>query len=293
MEEGGTVLTVEKLRDYLAANQRNAESLVTASRLTNDLALLREAVTRFPGDARAQFDLALRSTDPEERARAAEALRTADPNNAMGAYLSAAEAFKTGQTDDAVRLLSEAMQRTSMEDYAMVNLVSAEEAYLSAGFTPLQAKAAAMYGLLMPQSSELNRLSQDMEALRQAYAGAGDVDSAQAMIEMGIDLGQRVQQSLGGRILINDLVGVSIEQRFLKTLDPSWVLADSGLTVEQRLEQLAARRDLVKRSVQGTDPLATNVTPEMLAQFLDRQKVLGELAALQWLRGRLGLPPVQ
>ena len=113
------------------------------------------------------------------------------------------------------------------------------------------------------------------------------------MIELGIDLGQRVQQSLGHRILINDLVGVAIEQRALKTLDPATVLADSGLTVEQRLQQLAARRDLVKRTVQGTDPTAANVTPEVLAQFLDRQKALGELAALQWLRGRLGLAPAK
>lgn len=293
MEEGGTVLKLEQLRAYLAANQRNAESLVTASRVTNDLSLLREAVARFPDDARAQLDLALRSSDPQERGRALEALRAADPNNAMGSYLSAAEAFKAGRSDDAVKLLSEAMQRTSMDDYAMANVVSAEEAYLSAGFTPLQAKAAAMYGMAMPQTSELNRLSQEMETLRSAYAGAGDADSAQAMIELGIDLGQRVQQSLGHRILINDLVGVAIEQRALKTLDPAMVLADSGLTVEQRLEQLAARRDVVKRTVQGADPTAANVAPEVLAQFLDRQKALGELAALQWLRGRLGLAPAK
>lgn len=293
MEEGGTVLKLEQLRAYLAANQRNAESLVTASRVTNDLSLLREAVARFPGDARAQLDLALRTSDPQERARALEALRAADPNNAMGSYLSAAEAFKAGRSDDAVKLLSEAMQRTSMDDYAMVNVVSAEEAYLGAGFTPLQAKAAAMYGMAMPHTGELNRLSQEMETLRQAYVGAGDADSAQAMIELGIDLGQRVQESLGNRILINDLVGVAIEQRFLKTLDPAAVLADSGFTVEQRLEQLAARRELVKRTVQGADPTAANVTPEVLAQFLDRQKALGELAALQWLRGRLGLTPAK
>ena len=293
LAEGGTLLKVEQLRSYLAANQRNAESLVTAARLTNDLSLLREAVARFPGDARAQFELALRTSDPQERARAMEALRAADPNNAMGSYLSAADAFKSGRSDDAVRLLSEAMQRGSLDDYAMVNVVSAEEAYLSAGFTPLQAKAAAMFGMTMPQVAQMTHLSQEMEALRNAYAGTGDAESAQAMIEMGIDLGHRVQQSLGNRILISDLVGVAIEQRFLKTLDPAAVLADSGLTVDQRMEQLGARRDLIRHTIQGADPTAANVTPEMLTQFLDRQKALGELAALQWLRGRLGLAPVQ
>lgn len=293
LEEGGADLTPEQVKSYLARNQRNAESLITASRLTKDLALLREAIERFPNDPRAQFELAMRSTDPQERAHALEALRQADPDNALGSCLSAYDAFKAGRSDDAVRLLSDAMQRGSIDDYAMPNIVAAEEAYLSAGFTPVQAKAAAMYSALMPQVSELNKLSREMETLRKAYVDAGDAGSAQSIAEMGIDLGQRMSQTMGQRILLSELVGIAVEQRFLKNLDPSTMLAASGITVEQRINQLGQRQTVIKETVHNVDPMSPAVDAQTLLQFLQRQQTLGEFAALQWLRGRLGVSPVK
>ena len=288
-KDGGTVLKGEQLADYLALNKRNAESLVTASRLTGDLALLREAVAKYPSDASAQFELAMRTMDEAEREHALEALRAADPDNSLGSYLAAAQAFKSGRADDAVRLLTDASAQGKLDDYLMANVIAAEEAYASAGFSPLESKAAAMFGASMPQVQEFQSLSREMDSLRKAYLEVGDTASAQAILEMGMDLGQRTQQALGGKILINDLVGQAIEQRFLKTLDPNTVIDGTGLTAQQRMDQLAARKDLIKRTIQGADPTAANIDPQVLTQFLDRQKALGEMAALQWLRGRLGI----
>ena len=285
----GEKLTLERLRDYLAVNRRNAESLVTASRLTGDLAMLREAVTKFPSDARAQFELANRSPDAAERERAAQALIAADPENAMGSYMAAIEAFKAGRNDDAVTMLGNAATSVRLDDYWTVGLQSAEEAYVSAGYTATEAKVAAFSRETLPQTMELNGLSQQIEALRKAYAGAGDEASAQSMLTMGLNLGQQVQQSLGGKKLISDLVGQAIESRFLKTLDPATVVDASGVTAQHRMDQIAERKQLIKRTMQGVDPMAANIDPQVLSQFLDRQKILGELAALQWLRGRLGL----
>lgn len=84
-------LTATQLQGYLSANKRNAESLLAALRLTGDLQFLQEAARNLPQDASVQLELALRSGDSGERLRALEAMRQADPENALADYLSAVE----------------------------------------------------------------------------------------------------------------------------------------------------------------------------------------------------------
>jgi hypothetical protein len=105
---------------------------------------------------------------------------------------------------------------------------------------------------------------------------------------MTIALGRKLQSSGDGSAL-SELVGQSIERQALKQLDPQTALDETGLTTAQRMDQLAARKDFIAKTVQGVDPTTSDISPQMLSQYLDRQKALGEIAALQWLRGRLGL----
>ena len=50
---------------YLARHGRDATSLLVASRLADDLALLREAVKADPAEPLGHLELALRSDDPD------------------------------------------------------------------------------------------------------------------------------------------------------------------------------------------------------------------------------------
>jgi hypothetical protein len=287
LTDGKTQLSLDQVQAYLSQNKRDAESLITASRLTGDLSLLREAAQRFPNDPRVQLDLAMRSDIATERQAAITALATTDPDNALGSYLAASEAFTSSNADEALRRLTEAAGRTSLNDFTMLSVQSAEEAYLAAGYDPIAAKASAMFSLPVPQAAPLRELGRQIAELSQTYAQSGDAESARAITQMGIGLGQRIQDSLGN-LVISELVGQSIETKLLKTLDPSSLLEPSLTTVQQRLDQLAERKNLIKTTVQTVDPTSANLSPQLLSQYLDRQKLLGELAALEWLRAKLG-----
>ena len=283
-------LTVAQLQKYLAENGRNAESLITASRLTGDLSLLREAAQRFPQDPRVQFEMAMRSEDPAEKQRAVEAFAELDTDNALASYLAAVQAFDLGDSDGAVKRLMEAAQRPEFRDYMMANVQASEDALKSVGQPEVEAKAAAMFGAPLPFISRLNELGRKMSDLARSYVESGDTNSAAIISGMGQTMGEQLQHA-PGRTLIHELVGEGVETRFLRGLDPSAVLLDSGLTVQQRLDQLAERKDLIKTLTRTVDPTSLISNPVLLNQYLDRTKAMGEAAALEWLRDRIGQKP--
>lgn len=288
LEQGIPQLTIAQLQGYLEKNHRSAESLLTAARLAKDINLLREAAQTFPNDPRVQFELATQSTDPAERAKALAAMAANDPDNSLGCYLAAAESLKAGKSDDAVRWLTQANERGRFDDYIMANVQATEEALLATGTPPLDAKALAMFSTTLPHLTPLRDMSKQVLEMMQSYSQSGDASSSQAMLDIGLALGERLQEG-DGRLLINDLVGLSIERQFLRSLDPNAIVPGTNQTAAQRLEANNQRQQLIKHINQGADPTA--LSPQDFSLYLNRFQALGELAAMQWLRTRLGLPP--
>jgi hypothetical protein len=266
-------LTPAQLSKYLSENQGNSEALLAVFRLTGDMNSLRQAVTQFPDDPQVQLQLAFSSGDPTERRRGIDALRKNDPDNPMGDYLSALDHFRAGRTEAALNDLVAAADKTKLDDYALSALQASEEAYMAAGYSVVEAKAAAMLGLTRQQIKPLQDLSKQMSKLQYRYLQMGDRTSAQTVADMGINLGRQAQDS---NFLIDELVGASIEKKFLGLLDPA--------TRQARLAEMDARQ----KSFQD---MASSVSWENMdgaeaVAYFDRQKLYGELEALRWLRER-------
>ena len=206
-------LQADQLQAYLAINKRNAESLLAASRLTGEMAFLQEAARNFPADPAVQLELALRSKVPEERQRALESLRQADPDNALADHLSAFEHLRAGDPEAAFADLILAASKSRMDIYAPAALQSSEEAYLAADFTPVEAKAAAMLGFRFHEVDPLEELSKQLAELQTAYAADGDAASAEAVRQMGHALSQQVQSD--AQFILHEVVGMGMEQSFL------------------------------------------------------------------------------
>jgi len=268
-------LSPAQLANYLAANKRNAESLLAALRLTDDIAFLREAAQNFPGDASVQLELSFRSGDAGERRRAIDGLRQSDPDNALGDYLSALEHLRSGDSEQAFTDLAEASGKRGFDDYATAAVQSAEEGYMAAGFTPVEAKAAAMVSLQRRQIEPLRDLSKQLGALQKAYAAAGDAASAVAVRQMGHALGQQMQGS--AQYFIDELVGMSIEKQFL---DPA--------SASARRAQLKQRTDYIRQLADSPElqRLLEGQSSTDAISYFDRQKLYGEEAAIRWLEGR-------
>lgn len=211
-------LTPAQLSKYLSENQGNAEALLAVFRLTGDMSSLLQAANQFPNDPQVQLQLALSSSDATERRRGIDALRKNDPDNALGDYLSALDHFRAGRTEAALNDLVAAADKTTLDYYALSALQASEEAYMAAGYSVVEAKAAPMLSFPRQQIKPLQDLSKQMTELQNRYLQMGDRTSAQTVADMGINLGRQAQD---GQFVIDGLVGASIEKKFLGLLDPA------------------------------------------------------------------------
>lgn len=270
-------LTPAQLAKYLSENQGNAEAKLAFFRMTGTTNRLFQTANQFPDDPQVQLQLALSSGDPTERRRSVDALRKNDPDNALGDYLSALDHFRAGRTEAALNDLA-AADKTALDDYAYSAIQTSEEAYMAAGYSVAEAKAAAMLGLTRQQITPLRELSKQMSELQNRYLQMGDRTSAQTVAAMGLNLGRQTQDS---NFLVDELVGISIEKQFLGLLDPAAHQAHQA-----RQDELDARRQYLQHMA-GSQAWEKMDGAEAVA-FFDRQKLYGELEALRWLRQRHG-----
>jgi hypothetical protein len=301
-------LSSQQVEPYLQANRRSAESLLAAFRTTEDPAFLREAMEKFPNDPRVNFAacfaaMRLPESPPEERRQRLEAFKQSAPDNALANYLSAREQFRLGQTDQAVQELVAASRKSKFHDYSGDFVQSAEEAYRAAGYSEAEAKTIAACSLPLPQLAYLTRLGQDVTELATLYHQAGDEASAQAALQMGLSLAQRVGEPSGSHFVISDLVGLKIERQVLDSMDPARLHDNAGHTVKDRLDELDQRGEIIKRLGDFGEPppggagaerqdvlvtLSERLSERDLISFFDRVKVSGEWEALSWALNKLG-----
>jgi hypothetical protein len=291
LKQGGTnQLTAAQLTGYLATNRRNAESLMAAFRTTGDKEFLKEALAKFPHDPQVNFTALFQSATPAERQQRLEALKQAAPDNAMANFLAAHEAFKAGNADLAVQELMAANGKGGWQDYSREFVQSAEEAYRAAGHSDAEAKALAATGLLLPHLQELRDLGRKVNDLAGLYQQAGDLDSAQAARQIGLNLGERFTEASVDNSLLKQLVGIAIQNQILTSLDPASAYDNTGRTVQQELEALKQQRDAIRDLGQQSGSIFGTLSEQDLANYFDRQKAFGEMATIQWLIGRQKQP---
>ena len=278
-------LTPEQISAFLTANHRSRESLLAASRASEDRAYLKEAKERFPNDPRVQFDAAFNSDSPEERHQWLDRLKQSAPDNALPDYLSALDDLKAGRTAEGVQELNAAAAKTGFEDYALDFIQIAEDAYRSAGCSEAEAKLCAMIELGTPQFAQLKELGASMVDLANSYRQAGDADSAKAVLQMAVQMGQQLDVNGPGLI---SFTGIAIQLNALQAMDPASSFGGTGQTVQDYMDQLIQQREALKQLCRQTVSLWQNMPPEDLVSMLERQKLNEEPAAVQWYVNKSG-----
>lgn len=275
-------VSLAQLETYLAQSRRNADALLGALQASGDDALLKEAKEKFPDDPRVQFAAAYKADSPEERQRWLEKLKQSDPGNALADYLLAAEHFKAGQAQQALQEVAAAAAKPAMENYLVDFIQNAEEAYRAAGYSDAEAKAVASSSALLPELANMKRVGVDLAELAKRYQQAGDETSAQAVLEMGLNLGRRLGES-PQTTLIEELVGIAIQRLTLNAMNPNAPYGDTGQTVQDQIDALKARRQVYKELTSKSQPILTGMSDQDLSHYFDRIKLHGETAALRWV----------
>ena len=289
---GGDVpkLSPEQIETYLTQNQRDAESLLAAFRASSDAVYLKEAQEKFPDDPRVAYASVFKNNSPEERTQWLERLKQSAPDNALPNYLSALDAFKSGQMDRAVQEITAASGKQQFQDYTMDFLQNAEDAYRSAGYSEADAKSIAATQLLLPDLKELRDLGRQMVGLSNSYRLSGDSVSADAAWQMDIALAQRFGGG-PGEPLINRLVGIAIERDALTTMDPNSPYGASGQTIQDRLNQLDNTKQSLKSLALQETGLFERMSDADVVSYWDRWRAFGYEPTMRWALNKYGQLP--
>ncbi len=275
----------EQVEAYLQQNHRNIESLLAAFQVSRDPSYLREAATNSPNDPAVQFAVIANNAFPDEQRKWIDAFKASTPDNALSWYFSALDYFKSKHPDQAIQELTRATRRQFYGDYAAQTTQAVEEMYDSAGWPALAAKAAAP-GTASTSASYFNvlkALANETVQTQQQYQNQGDTGSASSMASMGIELGTQLRRASGP---IDQLVGIGIEKKILAQLDPSANYDFLGRPVSEVLAELDRQKETIREALQIRDQMRPTLDESELNNYWDREKLYGEMYALQWLQSK-------
>ena len=122
----------------------------------------------------------------------------------------------------------------------------------------------------------------DLVELAKRYQQAGDEASAQAVLQMGLDLGHRLNEP-PQITLIQELVGMAIERMALNAMNPNDPYGGTGQTVNDRLDALTERRNSYRDLTRASSQILESMSDEDLAHFFDRFRLYGDVAAMRWV----------
>ncbi|MES2922844.1 MAG: hypothetical protein V4819_14920 [Verrucomicrobiota bacterium] len=272
-QSGFPKLTRQEIDDYLQARSRSASALLAAFRLSNDDAFLREAREKFPHDTQVLLASIGRVGDPAKRLEFLESLKHSDPENGIVDALSARAFFDLGKNDEALAALSQSAGKP-IRDYTVLSCQNDEEAYLAAGFPPLQAKMTALFQSTKPLVIQMRNLVDGMKKQREIAGLAGDDAAVQSSRDLQLQLAGEVQQ---GGFMVDSLVASVLESKVLKEIDTPEARA--------RIEEMALQKNsMVEASKRVTALMETSAVPENdWLLYFDRAKIFGEKAANDWL----------
>lgn len=282
-------LTAEQVESYLKANRRDAASLLAAYRTTGNVALLEEAMQKYPNDPQVAFEAVFdKNLSSDQQRLWLNAFEQSAPDNALANYLSALDYFKAGQADQAVQELIAASGKPQFQDYSMDFVQNAEEAYLAAGYSEAEAAAIAHAGLEpFPQLQPLRQVGYDLVGLANSYQQVGDLESAQAALQMGLNLGQRVRDSTSQDLIEND-VGIAIQRSVLRAMDPNSPYGTTGQTVQNYFDAIVLQQKAFGALVEQADSLLQTASGQHVIDYFTRVKFFGEAEAAQWLVNKNG-----
>src|SRR5262249_48734442 len=150
---------------------------------------------------------------------------------------------------------------------------------------------AANSGALLPHLSELKQDGVRLAELAKSYQQAGDNASAQAMLDLCQDLGQRLDDR-NSLTLILQLVGIAVQRIGLDAAAAISSDAGNSQGIQERVNALTQERADIKALVSGhqIETWLQTASPQDVVAFCDRERALGEVKALQWLVNRNGQP---
>lgn len=266
-------LTGEELEAYLDAHHRGAGSLLAAFRISGDEDFLREAMGKYPTDPQVLLASLRIGGDPASRLEILKSLELADPENRLADCLSARILFDLGKEDEALAALSRSAGKP-FHDYSLLATQDVEEAYLTAGFSPVEAKTASLYQSTKTSLMQMLGVADGLKKLRENSRSAGDDATVQASMDIQFEMARQIGR---GGFLVDELVAMGVEKRALEEIGSPEARAR---IVEIEQEKHAMQADAQRIATRMGD---SSIPESEWLLYFDRTKLFGEKAANQWM----------
>jgi len=143
-----------------------------------------------------------------------------------------------------------------------------------------EAKARAYSEQPLPQLAELKQLTVNLVEYAKTQQ-SGDPAAAQSALQAAVSMGGQLDND--GPFLINNLVGIAVQQIALNAMDPTATLGDTGQTVQSQLDALTQHKLDLRTEAQEIETVLPYLTDQEVAAYFDRIRRDGEAAAVQWL----------
>ena len=287
--------TAEDIARFLAKHGETAVNLVVAFEKTHDRHWLERALELFPNSPvvlMAAVD-SIPSVSPRDgetyhfdpkRMEFIERFKAADANNPLPCLFSAQEFFKSGQTADALADVRAALGRPGFYTYSTERMDSAQKLYEGLGLGPVEASALAIFSVTLPHMTAANQTSRGLMEWQKTATESGDTAAADDALRLTYSLGRTFATPEASRMLIGQLVGISMETRALKALpdgsQPDWL----KVTPADRLAELDRQKAGVQEVAKGIASVVQSQDGELLAEYLRRVRTESEAAAYEWLK---------
>ena len=278
-------LSADEAESYVNRNGRQPRSLLAAYYTSGIEAYLREAMENHPNEPRVALAAASEAKaqgQTEEYRQWLNRFEAAAPENALPNYLLASDYMGAGQTEQGLQELRAATSKSKLDLYSLDFAQSCEEAYLSAGYPEIEAEAA---GMANPRRlNVIPTLKWTLINIADSYKLAGDADSAQAVLEMGLTLGQRFAEPSPMASIVQTLFGANFEGEMINGMDPGSRLGRTELAA--KAESDALNVVYTRMMAENMNALMRCISAEDQPGYLDRFKNSGQLAAIQWLESK-------
>lgn len=269
---------------WLASKQGDTRSLAEAQAivglLTGNPDLIRQALEADPENPHLLYiGSTLSSFSEEERLWLGERFFKQDPKNGLAGYLYAAQLFKSGDTKKGLKILIESQDRPRIDAYATQTQLLMDDAYITKGLSPSEAKIQSTLSLSIPYFSDLQSLADAIKDLGNSLPPneAADLRTLSASMAM------RLNDQESSVTYIDHLVGLSLEEKTLAGLPNNSASPYTGMTVEQARQAIAIEREEIRRLTEQA-PLDVIMTthPELVDRYFERFRLNGELEATKW-----------
>lgn len=292
-DDGGpTPLAVsrEKVDEYLVKHNRSAASLLAGYHALQDTNLLNEAAAKFPNDPYVQWAmLTSEGLGGEQRRQWLEAFKTSSPENSLANYLSAAEHFKAGNQEAAIKELLDASGKKQFKDFALEAMIDEQELHRFAGKSAFESMHVSGWGGdLERQLAPMKVVANGIAEAQAKYAQGGDTTSVDNLRQIGFGLANRMDSGDGGRFLLSQMVGAGIERRMLEGLEQSTAYESlGGKTPAERQAEMKQQKAEYRKLMPALSEAYNVLSESEWVSYSDRMKAHGELEALRWLQQRV------